>query len=200
MKLHLGAFDQILPGWINTDVTPHLWIARAPGAARLACLLGLISRERLAQHERGIFAKLRRLDVRRRFPYPDDSVTAVYSSHMLEHIPRSAAAFCLKECHRVLKPGGVIRIAVPDLDQWIREYDPAQPDIFVTRAFEPSERRSKNQHHYLYNEISLGRLLQECGFAHARRVQPGQGDCPDAAIIDCRPESLIMEASKPGAS
>mgnify|MGYP001232386207 CR=1 FL=1 len=143
MKLHLGAFDQILPGWINTDVTPHLWIARAPGAARLACLLGLISRERLAQHERGIFAKLRRLDVRRRFPYPDDSVTAVYSSHMLEHIPRSAAAFCLKECHRVLKPGGLLalwcyqRLAIePALDAIVEDFYAGLLD-----SYWPPERR-----------------------------------------------------------
>jgi hypothetical protein len=32
-KLHLGCFDQVLPGWVNTDITPHIFIARLPGLA-----------------------------------------------------------------------------------------------------------------------------------------------------------------------
>ena len=61
-------------------------------------------------------------DVRRPLPYPDGTFDMVYHSHVLEHLPRAAASVFLADCRRALKPGGVIRIAVPDLEQIAREY------------------------------------------------------------------------------
>lgn len=55
-------------------------------------------------------------------PFPDNSFEAVYHSHVLEHLPRREAPFFLRECLRVLKPGGVIRIAAPDLEAQCRLY------------------------------------------------------------------------------
>jgi SAM-dependent methyltransferase len=197
MRLHLGAFDQVFDGWVNTDITPHIWLARIPFASTLARSLGLISELRYRQHRSGIFRRLRYVDISRRFPFTDNSIDAIFASHLLEHIPRKDALHCLTECHRVLKPGALIRLAIPDLDALIRDYDPADPDSFVLLALEPQERRTKNRHHYLYNETSLARLLQSCGFQHIRRAGFRQGACPDVERIDCRPESLFMEATKP---
>jgi predicted SAM-dependent methyltransferase len=56
------------------------------------------------------------------FPFPDSSFDAVYSSHVLEHFDRSAAAFLLSESKRVLKPKGVVRVVVPDLQASCTEY------------------------------------------------------------------------------
>jgi len=50
-------------------------------------------------------------------PFSDENFDVVYHSHLLEHIPLIEALSFMKECHRVLKPGGVIRILVPDLEQ-----------------------------------------------------------------------------------
>lgn len=55
-------------------------------------------------------------------PFGDDSFEVVYHSHVLEHFQKDKAAFFIKECHRVLKVDGIIRIAVPDLEQIINEY------------------------------------------------------------------------------
>lgn len=46
----------------------------------------------------------------------DGSADAVYASHVIEHIPREAAPDAMGECLRVLRPGGVIRVAVPDFE------------------------------------------------------------------------------------
>jgi hypothetical protein len=46
----------------------------------------------------------------------------VYSSHFLEHIPFNQVPSFLKECYRVLKPGGVIRLVLPDFEEMCREY------------------------------------------------------------------------------
>jgi len=55
-------------------------------------------------------------------PYEDDSFDLVYHSHVLEHFSKNDGEKFIKECMRVLKPGGVLRIAIPDLEQIVRNY------------------------------------------------------------------------------
>jgi SAM-dependent methyltransferase len=61
-------------------------------------------------------------DISTGIPLPDQSCEVVYHSHVLEHIPRADAPAFLQECFRVLIPGGIIRIAVPDLERIVRTY------------------------------------------------------------------------------
>lgn len=61
-------------------------------------------------------------DLSRGIPLVDQSAEVVYHSHVLEHIPREDAAKFLSECFRVLGPGGVLRVAVPDLERICRTY------------------------------------------------------------------------------
>ncbi len=61
-------------------------------------------------------------DLRRGLPFPDASFDVAYGSHVLEHLEPGAAAQLLRECHRVLKPGGIARIVVPDLEAIARLY------------------------------------------------------------------------------
>lgn len=55
-------------------------------------------------------------------PFPDNSFDVVYHSHVLEHFAKDDAPGFLKECYRVLKPGGIIRMVIPDLEQIVRVY------------------------------------------------------------------------------
>jgi ubiquinone/menaquinone biosynthesis C-methylase UbiE len=55
-------------------------------------------------------------------PFRDATVDVIYHSHVLEHLPKSKAPGFIQECYRVLKPGGIIRVVVPDLEQIAREY------------------------------------------------------------------------------
>lgn len=61
-------------------------------------------------------------DLRKPIPFADETFELVYHSHVLEHFPRNQAQRFLRECHRVLKPRGVIRVAVPDLERIARFY------------------------------------------------------------------------------
>src|SRR5262249_12971261 len=126
-RLHLGCFDCVVPGWLNTDITPHIWVARIPMAAALLYGMGRMTSERYAQHRRGLFRDVRYLNVRRRFPHPDGAFEAVFSSHFLEHLYPDEARLCLRESHRVLRPGGVCRVAVPDLQKIVASYRPGDP-------------------------------------------------------------------------
>ncbi len=55
-------------------------------------------------------------------PFEPNTFEVVYHSHVLEHFPKNKAKHFIKECYRVLKPGGVIRIAIPDLERIVKNY------------------------------------------------------------------------------
>jgi SAM-dependent methyltransferase len=194
-RLHFGAFDDVHDGWHNTDVTPHLAIARLPAVAKLARRLGRLSDERWAAYADGRFARLHYLDLTRRFPYGDDTFEAAFGAHVLEHLTPGEADATLRELHRVLRPGAVLRIAVPDLDREIAAYEPAAADAFLAGFLQGRSRsRSRHRHWWHYNEANLRDALERAGFHDIRREGFRAGRCPDVERIDVRPESLFMEA------
>lgn len=65
---------------------------------------------------------VRKANLLRRLPVANESAWVVYSSHFLEHVPRAMVSGVLLECLRVLQPGGVLRLVVPDLENSAREY------------------------------------------------------------------------------
>jgi SAM-dependent methyltransferase len=197
-RLHLGAFDQVQKGWLNTDVTPHLFVARVPGLAVLLHRLGVIGAERYAAHRSGTFRSLHYLDVGRRFRFDDDTFEAAYASHLLEHLDPEVAEQCLREVHRVLEPGGIVRIAVPDLDEVVAHYDSVDPDRFLAGLYDAhSGRRSRTSlHRWMYNQRSLEALLGRVGFRDIQRRDYRQGRCPDVERIETRRWSLFMEGIK----
>ena len=65
---------------------------------------------------------VQRVNLLRRWPFPDCHFDAVYSSHTLEHFTSDQAETLVSESRRVLKPGGILRTVVPDLENICREY------------------------------------------------------------------------------
>jgi predicted SAM-dependent methyltransferase len=61
-------------------------------------------------------------DLRKGIPFRTNSIDVVYHSHVLEHLDRDHAIFFLKEALRALKPGGILRIVVPDFERLCRTY------------------------------------------------------------------------------
>lgn len=55
-------------------------------------------------------------------PFADNRFEVVYHSHVLEHFSKASGARFISECYRVLKPGGILRFAIPDLEQIARNY------------------------------------------------------------------------------
>jgi SAM-dependent methyltransferase len=197
-RLQLGAFDQVHEGWLDTDVTPHLLVARVPGLPRLLHRAGVVSAERYAAYRSGAFRAVRYLDVSLRFRFPDNIFECVYASHLLEHLHPDVAEHCLSEVHRVLAPAGIVRLAVPNLDLVVAAYDPADPDQFLTGIYQGRGRRANRRarHWWHYNAGSLDALLRKVGFGEVQVCDYRQGRCPDVELIETRPGSLFMEAVK----
>ena len=61
-------------------------------------------------------------DLTKGIPFPDNFFDVVYHSHLLEHFTRTTAKNFLLECSRVLRPQGVLRVVVPDLEQIVHTY------------------------------------------------------------------------------
>lgn len=61
-------------------------------------------------------------DVREGLPFPDDTFDVVYHSHLLEHLAKDKGLPFCRECYRVLKKGGIIRVVVPDLERIAKLY------------------------------------------------------------------------------
>lgn len=61
-------------------------------------------------------------NLNRGIPFQNDSFEVVYHSHVLEHFSKKNAEFFIRECYRVLKNNGIIRVVIPDLEQIIIEY------------------------------------------------------------------------------
>jgi SAM-dependent methyltransferase len=196
-RLHLGAFDCAIPGWVNTDITPHLWIARIPMADKVLRGLGKLSDERYAAYRDGRFRSLRYVDLTKPLPFDDESCEAVFSSHVFEHLFMDEVERLVPEIYRVLVKGGVCRVVVPDLEKIVARFDPADPTPFIDEIYEIGSRSAvKNAHHCGFTHASLGMLFRRAGFSQSKKCHYREGDCPDIGRLDNRPESIFFEATK----
>ena len=69
-----------------------------------------------------VASSIKKANLLSRLTIDDASVDVVYSSHFFEHIPRNNVREFVKECYRILKSGGKIRLVLPDLEELCREY------------------------------------------------------------------------------
>jgi SAM-dependent methyltransferase len=111
--LNVGSGPAVAPGWISIDGS---WQARFAGRPIAARVVSLLTGRQVGHWPAGI----RCLDVRRGLPFADRSASAVYSSHMIEHLFRDEAGAFLRDAHRVLVPGGICRIVVPDMRSMVQ--------------------------------------------------------------------------------
>jgi predicted SAM-dependent methyltransferase len=150
-RLQLGCGPRVKSGWINTDICQNADLTVD-----------------------GI------LDLRRPFPFKNDSCLEIYSNHVFEHLPYPIIAQnVLNESHRILIPNGLFRVVVPDLqsfqDQSRREEWELYANwvlslnhpsvVFGTRAEVINFLfRQGGSHHFIYDYETLHKNLLKSGF------------------------------------
>ena len=153
-------------------------------------------------------------DITRGIPLPDNAVRGIFTEHCLEHLTlQQTDQVVLPEFFRVLKPGGTVRIIVPDGELYLTRYGEridggtevmpyADGDIYcglyssimsVNRIFRGHD------HKFIYDFATLRLLLQKHLFVDVHQESYGHGREP-ALLIDTEfrmVESLYVEATKP---
>jgi predicted SAM-dependent methyltransferase len=150
------------------------------------------------------------INIKKGIPVKDNSVKYIYNEHFIEHLSYKEGFQFMKECYRILEPGGVLRIACPDLDllidSYIKDYWKSLEWVKLINAeWYPSRgyminqcMQEDGQHKYIYNIHDLTERLKEAGFSerHIYRVKIGESDHSKLQGIDTRADSLIVEAKK----
>jgi predicted SAM-dependent methyltransferase len=199
-KLQIGAGPNPLPDWLNSDLLPDTY----------------------PEHRREIVF----LDATKRLPFDDRTVDYIFSEHQVEHISEPDARKMIKECFRVLRPGGRIRIATPDLGAILGLYGDPLGDAerhyvdWVMTRFRPNitsgNRRcyvinhifKDHGHEFIYDYETLSALFGDAGFEEVMRYEPGESDDPVLRGIEThgraigdemvnRFETLVIEAQRP---
>lgn len=119
LVLNLGCGYQTSDRCTNIDWSVPIRLKGSRVGRRIAPLV--LDGERKRAYD-SIAGEVLRHDLRTGIPFPDGSADAVYHSHLLEHLDRDSVPGFLAEVRRVLKPGGVHRVVVPDLETDARAY------------------------------------------------------------------------------
>ncbi len=212
LRLNIGCGQTPTPGWRNYDNSPTVRLARLPLPRRLLVACGLLDADN------GVFFDVcRRLDIRfahaTALPEASASADVIYSCHMLEHLDELDAQRFLAECRRVLRPGGVLRIVVPDLRvgarvyldggataqqfmEWLEfDYDkPRGPQGWLRRALV-----GHRGHYWGYDGPSLLAFAKANGFGDARLLKSGETAIADPGALDLNERagaSLYLEGRR----
>ena len=178
--LNLGCGPHIFPGWVNADDYSIKRRLREPR-----------------------FRPNWSLDITRPWRCPADHWDGVFTEHVIEHLSYSEALRAFGECLRTLKPGGWLRVSVPDLGKYVEFYGGGRPHSDFDRLPHPAVAISfltqMHLHRSAWDADLLIRVLGELGFANVRQVGFGLGT--DARLLRDDPdkagETLYVEARKP---
>ena len=190
IKLNLGCGSVRPIGWINTDSSLNANIQKIPIIGkRVAKMFNPI------EYNSSNFIYM---NLNKKWKFDNNSVDIVYASHLFEHLSLNSADLFLSESYRVLKPGGVIRIVVPDLykicKKYIEEYDSVENTTeFIMWAINmhregqygnPNFMKKlilewqgyPHQHKFMYDERSLIKKMKTFGYIELVSLEYGSSN------------------------
>lgn len=211
LRVNIGCGRSPTTGWCNYDASISVALARYPVVVAGLRAIGMLSPPQYQYMQFCRTANIRRADATR-LPIASGTVDVLYSCHMLEHLDRDDARRFLAEAHRALRPGGILRVAVPDLAYMVSEYGRNYAaDRFMDMAMLGRRRaRSLRErvtiavfgdpgHKWMYDAASLIALVTEAGFSNAASLPPGDTTIPEPGPLDLferAGETLYVEAQR----
>lgn len=196
-------------GWINFDVSPTLRIGKIP-------ILGQLVKSQLnAQFP----SSVRYGDITKGLPgIAPNSCDGLYCSHVLEHLSLQDFRIALQQSYEILKPGGLFRIVVPDLESMAHNYqyrlsqqDPEGSIKFMQHTILGVEQRPKGlkavaeaifgnaKHLWMWDQYSLMQELINTGFTQVRRCYYHDSEDEMFELVEAEDRfkgALAVEASK----
>jgi SAM-dependent methyltransferase len=126
----------------------------------------------------------------RKLPYADGTVDVVYSSHLLEHFDyNDEVPAVLAEWVRVLRPGGLLRISVPDVDKFCKERNEINSFIY-DRMFLGGHKDANDRHGSVFDAKKLKQIMGMAGIGNIEHFDSFAKDCSSLPI------SLNMDGRK----
>ena len=147
-------------------------------------------------------------DVSKSIPCPDATCSMIYNEHFIEHLDIDSGKRFLRECHRVLIPGGVLRVATPSLEATVSHYaDQTWKDQAWLKKYRYHWIATRAEylnicfrhwgHQWIYDAEELSRRLREAGFVNLSEAAWGVSQVREMSGRETREESvLIFEAVK----
>ena len=148
------------------------------------------------------------IDLRYGLPVREATVAAIYSEHLIEHMPLEAGVQLFREFRRVIARDGVVRIATPDLallitdyrgdwrsrHEWIKWPEYRHVDTPV-RLINVAMRAWGHAYLYDFEELSL--RLRDAGFSDVRRFEIGESAEPELRRLETRADSSLVVEARP---
>jgi predicted SAM-dependent methyltransferase len=204
MYLNLGCGFNTPKQWINVDYALGARIAKRPLLLYLSKKLNLVA----GDWSRDILIH----DLSTELPFESDSSQCVYLSHTLEHFDISSGRTLLRECFRVLSPGGSLRVVVPDLDYFLLAYQSQQvtaidllPQLMGNVQSNARGLRRIAEcffsfpHKVSFNREELRKELASAGFKEIEDCDPLVSRNPkflELESIESTKKSIVIEATK----
>jgi len=103
--------------------------------------------------------------------FDDNSVDLIYTCHVLEHFGRQQIEHVLKEWHRVLKVGGILRLAVPDFEKLVEVYLKTKDLKLIIGPLVGRQDYPENTHYIVFDYSYLSEVLKRAGFKNIHRYE-----------------------------
>lgn len=123
--------------------------------------------------------------------YPDDSVDEIRASHLLEHYGHQEVFKVLRDWVRVLKPHGILKIAIPSFDWIVKNYQSSNPDNRIALYLFGGQSDQYDYHKSVFTEKGLGSLMEQAGLVN---IQTWKSEIQDCAAMDV---SFNLQGEKP---
>jgi predicted SAM-dependent methyltransferase len=171
LKLHLGCGTIYLENYINVDANPDFISTDNVDFEENKTTLDNYYKHKWGNSPKRVVADLK-AEIND-LPYEDGEVDEIIIIHVLEHIPLYEVDKNIAEVNRVLKAGGNLYVAVPDLKGFAKEFAVAseEKDEWYVRCIHGTQ-RTKWDHHYCgYTHKTLKNLLRKHGFGNFKELK-----------------------------
>jgi len=211
LGINIGSEDHTLPEYVGVDGSLLIFLMRSKLIPRKikkkiyihACTANHKDYESF--EKKGKTVSIIHHNLLYGIPFENNSIPNIYTSHFLEHLTQEQGNKILKECFRVMKKKGILRICIPSIEDEIKKINKAIKEYkkgnlgpiqkFITTPIRDISPKNFSLHRKLYGLEELKKILENIGFKNVQKREYKKGNLPLVKKIETR-GGLILEAQK----